>query len=61
MVPIRSCKRLEGSPIIYPMTDEEGRIKFSPIAILDRKLMKKGNKTIIMSLVQWSNIFQEEP
>jgi hypothetical protein len=43
------------------MTDEEGRIKFSPIAILDRKLMKKGNKTIIMSLVQWSNIFQEEP
>ena len=40
-----------------PVLDKEGRMQIMPIAILDRKLMKKGNRAAIAVLVQWSNLY----
>ena len=40
-----------------PVSDKEGRMQIMPIAILDRKLMKKGNRAAIAVLVQWSNLY----
>lgn len=34
-----------------PIADAEGRIKVCPIAILDKKLMKKDNKVVVACLI----------
>jgi hypothetical protein len=31
-----------------------------PIAILDRKMMKKDNRAVTAGLIQWSNLFPED-
>jgi hypothetical protein len=31
-----------------------------PIAILDRKIMKKDNRAVTAGLIQWSNLFPED-
>jgi hypothetical protein len=43
-----------------PVSDKEGRMQIIPLAILDRKLMKKGNGAATAVLVQWSNLNQED-
>ena len=43
-----------------PIVDEEGRVKVYPVTILERKLMKKGNKVVVAGLVQWLNSFPED-
>jgi hypothetical protein len=57
-------KRKIGDAIIMssklPVSDKEGRMQIVPIAILDRKLMKKGNGAATVVLVQWSNRYQED-
>jgi hypothetical protein len=57
-------KRKIGDAIIMssklPLSDKEGRMQIVPIAILDRKLMKKGNGAATVVLVQWSNLNQED-
>jgi hypothetical protein len=57
-------KRKIGDAIIMssklPVSDKEGRMQIVPIAILDRKLMKKGNGAATVVLVQWSNLYQED-
>jgi hypothetical protein len=57
-------KRKIGDAIIMssklPLSDKEGRMQIVPIAILDRKLMKKGNGAATVVLVQWSNLYQED-
>lgn len=42
------------------MVDENGKIRVTPVAILDRRMMKMGNKAATMVLVQWSNLFEED-
>lgn len=41
------------------MVDEYEMVKFSPITILDKKIMKK-NRVVVMVLIQWSNLFKED-
>ena len=43
-----------------PMTDKEGRMQIVPIAILDRKMMKKDNWAVTAGLIQWSNLYPED-
>ena len=43
-----------------PRKDEYGRFKVQLVAILDRKIMKKGNKDVVMGLVKWFDLFQED-
>ncbi|XP_073268339.1 uncharacterized protein [Populus alba] len=43
-----------------PVSDKEGRMRIMPLAILDRKLMKKGNRASTAVLVQWSNLYLED-
>jgi hypothetical protein len=43
-----------------PISDKEGRMQIMPLAILDRKLMKKGNGAATAVLVQWSNLYPED-
>ena len=40
--------------------DELGLIAAEPVAILERKLGKKGNKAVVYLLIQWSNKPKEE-
>jgi hypothetical protein len=39
--------------------DEFKRVEVNPVAILDRKVMKKGNRVVVMRLIQWSKLFKE--
>lgn len=43
-----------------PGVTEERDMKIEPVAVLDRKLVKKGNKPATMILVQWTNGSTEE-
>lgn len=43
-----------------PMANKEGRMQIVPIAILDRKMMKKGNRVVTIGLIQWSNLYTED-
>ena len=43
-----------------PATDKEGRMHIMPIAILDRKIMKKDNRAVTVGLIQWSNLYPED-
>ena len=40
--------------------EEEGRVKVYPVAILERKLIKKDNRAVVAGLIQWSNSFPED-
>jgi hypothetical protein len=42
-----------------PKVDEFKRVEDNPVAILDRKVMKKGNRVVVMRLIQWSKLFKE--
>lgn len=39
--------------------DEYGRVKVYPLAISDRKIIKKDNRVIVMGLMQESNLFKD--
>ena len=43
-----------------PDMDELGVIAAEPVAILARKLGKKGNRAVVYLLIQWSNKSKEE-
>lgn len=43
-----------------PGVDTDGVINPQPVAILDRRLIKKGNKPATMVLIQWENGKPEE-
>lgn len=45
---------------LLPEIDEQGYIAAEPLAVLNRKLGKKGNKAIVYVLIQWSNSPKEE-
>jgi hypothetical protein len=42
-----------------PKVDEFKRVEVNHVAILDRKVMKKGNRVVVMRLIQWSKLFKE--
>ena len=42
------------------MIDKEGRMQIVPIAILDRKMIKKDNRAVTTGLIQWSNLYPED-
>ncbi|XP_073260705.1 uncharacterized protein [Populus alba] len=43
-----------------PISNKKGRMQIMPLAIMDRKLMKKGNGVATAVLVQWSNLYPED-
>ncbi|KAA8524513.1 hypothetical protein F0562_010936 [Nyssa sinensis] len=43
-----------------PPTSPDGQLQLEPIAILDRKLIKKHDRPFTMVLVQWSNSIPED-
>ncbi|XP_074317962.1 uncharacterized protein LOC141654744 [Silene latifolia] len=38
-----------------PDIDEQQQLRAEPFALLDRKLVKKGNQAVVYVLIQWSN------
>ncbi|XP_058222847.1 uncharacterized protein LOC131332555 [Rhododendron vialii] len=43
-----------------PLTGDDGQLQLEPIAILERKLVKRNNRPHILVLVQWSNSIPED-
>jgi Chromo (CHRromatin Organisation MOdifier) domain len=43
-----------------PVMGSEGRLKISPVAILDRRMVKKRNVPVVEVLVQWANLAAED-
>ena len=43
-----------------PDMDEAGLLAAEPVAVLARRLGKKGNKAVVYLLIQWSNKPKEE-
>ncbi|GJY62996.1 reverse transcriptase, partial [Tanacetum coccineum] len=43
-----------------PVCNEQGVMKVEPIAILDRRLAKRGNIAAVFVLVQWANGSKED-
>nr|GEU78007.1 hypothetical protein [Tanacetum cinerariifolium] len=39
----------------FPQCDTEGLIVASPLKLLQRKMVKQGNRPVVFSLIQWSN------
>jgi len=40
--------------------DEYERVKFSPIAIFDKMVTKKGNIAVTMGLIHWYDLYKED-
>lgn len=57
-------KKKLGSGIVVqtklPLTAENGQIQLDPLAILDRKVVKKHNRPHSLVLVQWTNSIPED-
>lgn len=43
-----------------PYYTNDGRILTEPISILERRMIKKGNRAAVQWLVQWANLPPEE-
>ena len=43
-----------------PSVNEDGQVQLEPVAILDRRMTKKNNRSITQVLIQWSNSFPED-
>ena len=52
---LKKCKGTVSHSGELPTCDDNGVLLVEPIAILDRKLAKKGNAATVFGLVQWSN------
>ena len=59
---ISQLKRHLGSAVqsYMPEIDEDGLIQAEPLAVLDKKLGKSGNRAVVYVLIQWSNAPKEE-
>jgi len=40
--------------------DEYERVQFSPMAIFDKMVMKKGNIAVTMGLIRWCDLYKED-
>lgn len=43
-----------------PYADDDGNFRIEPIAVVDRRLVKRNNKPVNQVLVQWSNSTPED-
>ncbi|XP_070020883.1 uncharacterized protein LOC142181072 [Nicotiana tabacum] len=43
-----------------PVCSDNGQPLVEPVAILDRRIVKKGNVAVAQVLVQWANLLSEE-
>jgi Chromo (CHRromatin Organisation MOdifier) domain len=43
-----------------PLVGPEGKLKITPAAILDRRVLKRNNEVVVEVLVQWDNLPEEE-
>ena len=57
-------KKKIGSQTVAPhlpaAINDQGQLLIEPVAILDRRIAKKGNQAATQVLVQWSNSFPED-
>ncbi|XP_070050671.1 uncharacterized protein [Nicotiana tomentosiformis] len=44
----------------FPSTNKDGQFLVKPVAILQRKMVKKINATVVKMLVPWSNLQPED-
>ena len=44
----------------FPVYNEEGEVQLQPLAVLDRRMKKKGNRAIIEVLIQWQHSNPED-
>ena len=47
------------NPILPPVSDE-GVLQMEPVAVLDRRMVKRNNGAVVQWLVQWSRTFPED-
>lgn len=45
---------------MLPSIDVHGQFVIEPITILDKKLVKRNNATVVKVLVQWSNTLPDQ-
>lgn len=61
---ISQLKKRIGShitPILDPpLCSTDGQPRTEPVAILDRRMIKRGNGAVTQVLVQWANLLPEE-
>ena len=43
-----------------PPVDDAGRMKLEPLAVLDRRLVKRNNRAVTQVLIHWTNSFLED-
>ncbi|KAF7124493.1 hypothetical protein RHSIM_Rhsim12G0205800 [Rhododendron simsii] len=43
-----------------PPVNEEGNMQIEPVAVLERKMVKRNNRAVVQWLVQWSRSFPED-
>ncbi|KAF7151067.1 hypothetical protein RHSIM_Rhsim02G0189700 [Rhododendron simsii] len=43
-----------------PPVNEEGNMQIEPVAVLERKMVKRNNRVVVQWLVQWSRSFPED-
>ena len=48
------------APHLPTATTDQGHLLLEPVAILDRRMVKRGNQAATQVLVQWSNSFPED-
>lgn len=56
-------KRLGNHAVVQtslPSTSADGQLQLEPLAVLDRKMVKRHNKPCTMLLVQWTNSIPED-
>jgi Chromo (CHRromatin Organisation MOdifier) domain len=46
--------------LIHPLVGRQGELKLEPVAILDRRMIKKNNQPMVEILVQWFNLHAED-
>jgi Chromo (CHRromatin Organisation MOdifier) domain len=58
---LKKCRGSLGKPVLkLPVISPGGRVRVEPIAILDRRLVKKRKMERLEVLVRWSNLEDEE-
>lgn len=43
-----------------PPVSEEGALQIEPMAVLERRMVKRNNRAVVQWLVQWSRSFPED-
>ena len=54
---LKKCRGIvqDDQPVVLPHCDGSGMLVIPPIAVLDRKMVKKNNVVAVYGLIQWTN------